>query len=196
MGAARDPLHPASGLSISTPRGTQTRRALGSAGRVDVPAIIGTAPMGCQTPSAGATRHPTKASSWRSAPVLLAGARGGPDGAILTPGQRWIGTSGRPRTDTPQEYPTNPAGTSCGPPRAGAILRGPPAPGSTVATSGTLRRSPWSGPPPAREARRTSSAPRFPRARTLVAATRQPSTSEPLGHVEYGREASLARCPR
>ncbi len=47
-----------------------------------------------------------------------------------------------PCTDTPQEYRSNHAGSPCEGPAAGAILRGPPAPGRPKAASGMFREEP------------------------------------------------------
>jgi hypothetical protein len=106
----------ASGLSCSTPRGTRTRRAHKSAWRVVVRRMICRGRRGCQTKrTTGATPR------W--------------------PGPRWA--SGRPRSYTPGGYRPGGAISSCRPPRRGAILRLPTAPGRSLGSiSETSGRAP------------------------------------------------------
>ena len=93
MGLVRDPLHPASGtVSVSTPRGTQTRPAPESAERVVVRRMIRPASKGCQS----------RACRRDGGPVSVSGRlRGRTHGAAYTgsgPSGRSRRADGRPRT--------------------------------------------------------------------------------------------------
>ena len=178
-------------------------------GAFDVPGIIGTG-LGRVSNSVGRAGNEPRGAAERR----LGTTRGEGRWAVLgrsrpsSAGSAPVGVSTRSdghATILPRSIGPNRAGSPCEGPAAGAILRGPPAPGRPKAASGTFRGAPGGGRSPARPARRARPCHGSPSARPCHRiASNHPSNHPQVKRIEWTRsksggrpsESSRSRCRR